>query len=115
MMRWKWWLVLGLLLGMGSSIVAFDPNVTFLINDSVCDRTQNETRLNSHDCPLSAGQVWTCAMDESACVDAHLFRDLTIGLFVVIAGLLAWRFKDRVHKPAAQDRYRKVKSIRRGT
>ena len=114
-MRWKLGILIGVLLSTLPPLAAFDPNVTFLINDSVCDRTQNETRLNSHDCPLSAGQVWTCAMDESACVDAHLFRDLTIGLFVVIAGLLAWRFKDRVHKPAAQDRYRKVKSIRRGT
>jgi hypothetical protein len=111
--RWKTAFVVVLL--FLPSVFALETNVTFLINDSICDRAQNESRLNSHDCGLTASQVWDCALDEQACVDDNLFRDITIGLVLAIGTLLVIRFKDHLHKrPPQQDRFRKLRYVRKG-
>ena len=103
------------LLGLLSPILAIpDPNARYLLNDSLCARALNETRLTSPaDCPLTGGQVWACLSDQARCVDEHLFRDIHLVLLAVIVGLLALRFPHALHKrPVQQDRNRKLRYVR---
>lgn len=94
-----------------------DPNALYTLKNGVCERDLNETRLTSAaDCPLTRAQVWACVADQDDCADDHLFRDIHLVLLAVIVLLLGLRFRDRFTKrPAQQDRYRKLRYIRKGS
>lgn len=108
-----WYSLLGVCLVL-SLVSAESPNSTlYTLKNGVCERPLNESRHNSpDDCPLTTSEITGCLNEKDSCVDDTLFRDIHIFLFLVLAGLALYRYREKFWRPKnPQDRYRKIRHM----